>query len=129
MKLTADQARDLAQSFRSLSVTLGDYRFENWDDLTKAQRNSIEDAEWTLLNYSSDFITQAVGLTLEDTRGSLEDIQKATQKAQKTVERIKNIKKVIGITGAVIQLAGAIASRHPEAIISAVGGVATAIES
>jgi len=33
-KLTADQARDLANQFHDLSVAVGDYRFDYWDDLT-----------------------------------------------------------------------------------------------
>src|SRR5688572_8623517 len=103
MKLTADQARELARSFRDISVALGDYRFQNWDSLTKAQRQSIENAEWTLLNYSSDFITLAVGLTLDNAQGSLKRIQEATGTAKKIVETIKTIKKIILIASSVIK--------------------------
>lgn len=127
MKLTAKQARDLAQSFRSVSVSLGEYRFANWDSLTKAQRDTIEDAEWTLLNYSSDFVTQAVGLTLDDAKGSLKNIQDATAKAQKAVETIKTIKKVVVIVGAVIKLGAAIVSENPSLIASATGDLFNAV--
>jgi hypothetical protein len=126
MKLTANQARDLAQSFRSVSVSLGDYRFANWDSLTKAQRDAIEDAEWTLLNYSSDFVTQAVGLTLDDTKASLKNIQDTTTKAKKAVETIKTIKKVIVIAGAVIKLGAAIVSENPGVIAAAIGDLLSA---
>ncbi|MCR4289672.1 MAG: hypothetical protein NUV86_05360 [Candidatus Scalindua sp.] len=127
MKLTAKQARDLAQSFRTVSVSLGEYRFANWDSLTKAQRDTIEDAEWTLLNYSSDFVTQAVGLTLDDAKGSLKNIQDATAKAQKAVETIKTTKKVVVIVGAVIKLGAAIVSENPGLIASATGDLFNAV--
>lgn len=127
MKLNANQARDLAQFFRSVSVALGEYRFANWDALTKDQRDTIEDAEWTLLNYSSDFITQAVGLTLDDAKGSLKNIQDATEKAKEAVETIKTIKKVIVISGAVIKLGAAIVSENPGLIASATGDLFNAV--
>jgi hypothetical protein len=67
MSITSEQARELAQQFRELSVQLGNYRFDNWGDMTAARRRQIESVEWTLLNYSSDFIDTAVGITLDDT--------------------------------------------------------------
>jgi hypothetical protein len=54
-KLTADQARDLANQYHDLSVVVGDYRFDHWDDLSSAKRRRLEDLQWTLINYSSDF--------------------------------------------------------------------------
>jgi len=119
MKLTANQARDLAQVFREISVALGEYRFANWDSLTKTQRDIIEDTEWTLLNYSSDFVTQAVGLTLDDATASLKNIQEATKKAKQAVETITTIKKIVVIAGAVVKLGAAIATENPSAIASA----------
>lgn len=127
MKLTANQARDLAQSFRDVSVALGEYRFANWDSLTKAQRDSIEDAEWTLLNYSSDFITQAVGITLDDANASLSNIQDVTAKAKKAMETINTIKKIVVIAGAVIQLGAAIVTKNPGVIASATRNLVSAV--
>lgn len=129
MKLNAEQARDMAKTFRCVSVALGEFRFANWDTLTKGQRDILEDREWTLLNYSSDFITQAVGLVLNDVEGSLKNIQDATAKAKEVVEKIKTIKKVIMISGAVIKLAAAIASENPGAVASAAGEIFTAVSA
>jgi len=127
MNLTADQARELAQAFRDMSVAIGDFRFANWDQLTKGQRDSLEDAEWTLLNHSSDFITQAVGLTLNDVHGSLKRIEDAAAQAAKAVSTIKTIKKVIDITAAMVKLGAAIATENPSAIASATGDVFTTV--
>jgi hypothetical protein len=119
MKLDANQARELARSFRSVSVALGDYRFAHWDALTKSQRDTIEGAEWTLLNYSSDFVTQAVGLTLDDAKSSLKNIQDAAAAAAAAVDAIQIAKKVIAVSGAVIKLGAAIVSENPGFIASA----------
>lgn len=127
MKLNANQARDLAKTFRDLSVALGEYRFANWTSLTKGQRDDFEDAEWTLLNYSSDFITQAVGLTLDETQTSLKNIQDATTEALKAVNTIKKINKVIVVIGAMIKLGAAIVSENPSLIASATGDLVTAV--
>jgi len=127
MILNADQARELACAFRQLSVALGDYRFQHWAALSKEDRDALESAEWTLLNYSSDCITQAVGLVLHDTQASLAHIQQATAAAQQTVATIQDIKKVITISALAIKLAAALASTDPGAIAGALGNLSSAL--
>jgi hypothetical protein len=101
------------------SVALENTGFANWGCANKAQRDTIEVQEWTLLNYSSDFITQAVGLTLDDAKGSLKNIQDATAQAKKAIETIKTVKKVIVMSGTVIKVAAAIVSANRGLIASA----------
>lgn len=120
-KMTADEARALASEFRDLSVQLGDFRFENWGSLTPAKRREIEDAEWSLLNSSSDMITTAVGIDLTNLQNGLKAITDATAKAKKAVATINTVKDVLGVAAAAIVLAGAIASQNPNAIASAAG--------
>jgi hypothetical protein len=110
MAINAEEARDLARSFREFSKSLGDYRFDNWDSLTKAERQEIENMEWTSLNYSSDFTTTAVGLTLDNVDVSVGKLVKATNKARQVVAKIEATKRVIAIGSAALQLAAAIAS-------------------
>lgn len=128
MKLTIDDAKNLAISFRDVSVSLGKYRFDNWSILSEKQRTSIENMEWTLLNYSSDFITQAVGLILDDATASLKKIQQATAKAKQVIAKIKTIKKVIDVSTSVIGLAAAIVTKNPVAIASALANVVSTAE-
>jgi paraquat-inducible protein B len=126
-KLTADDALDIAQRFRDLSVRLGDYRFANWDQLGVAGRQELEDAEWSLLNYSSDFVTSAVGTTLDGAEVSLAKLKGATDKAKKATSKLKAIKYVLGVAAAAVALGGAIASGAPGGIALAVGGVLAAV--
>lgn len=126
-KLTSQEAFLLAKSFRDLSVSLGDYRFANWDQLTDKQRKTIEDAEWSLLNASADIRTVAVGLVLDETQLSYEKLQQTTSDAKKAVEQLADIRKAIAIAAAAVSLAGAIISRDFGAIVNTVKGLSDAI--
>ncbi len=127
MPLTADDALNIAQAFRNVSVAIGQYRFANWDALSAAQRGDLEDAEWTLLNYSSDFITQAVGITLNDAQKDLQGLLDVTKQVTNAVGTVKTINKVISIVGATLKLGAAVASENPGLIVSATGSVYAAI--
>lgn len=131
MRLTADDAKELAQCFRDLSVSLGNFRLNNWGNLSSKERTTIESKEWTLLNYSSDFITEAVGLILDDAEGSLKNIKQATSKAKGAIENIKIAKSIINIATSVIGLGGAIgaatATKDPTGIAAAIENVITSI--
>ena len=126
-KLTAQEAFLLAKSFRDLSVSLGDYRFENWSQLTDKQKKTIEDAEWSLLNASADIRTVAVGLVLDETQLSYEKLQQTTSDAKKAVGLLENIRKVIGVAAAAVSLAGAIISQDLGAIVNTAKGLYEAI--
>jgi hypothetical protein len=128
MKTTADEARTLASNFRNISVALGDYRFSNWDNITPAQRRSIEDAEWTLLTLSSDMTTRAVGLELSAAEGSFEQIIKLAEEAAKCVQRIKNTKLVLELSSQALVLAGAISTGEPTAIAKATAAVGKSVK-
>lgn len=58
--ISADDARQLASDFHDLAVAIGNLEFAQWDDLTPAQRTKLDNLQWTLMNYSSDFSTQAI---------------------------------------------------------------------
>ena len=126
-KLTSQEAFLLAKSFRDLSVSLGDYRFENWDQLTDKQRKAIEDAEWSLLNASADIRTVAVGLVLDETQLSYENLQQTTSDAKQAVGFLENVRKVIGIAAAAVSLAGAVISLDYGAIVKTAKGLYDAI--
>lgn len=126
-KLTAQEAFLLGKSFRDLSVSLGDYRFENWGQLTDKQRKAIEDAEWSLLNASADIRTVAVGLVLDETQLSYEKLQQTTSDAKTAVGFMENIRKVINVATAAVSLAGAVVSLDFGAIVKTTKGLYDAI--
>ncbi len=116
MPLTSADALSLSKSFRDLSVAIGDYRFANWDALGEANRKMLEDEEWSILNASSDMVTKAVGLALDESDPAAKRVQGATASALKAVKTLKDISKVIGVATATVGLAAAVISKDPGAI-------------
>lgn len=129
MPISKDQARDIAQAFLDVSHALGKYRFENFDDLTKAERQQIEDAEWDLLGASGSFVTKAVGIALADMENDLKAISDATKKGKKAIGTINKVKAVINVATALVTLAGAITSGNPIAIVTAANAALDTIAS
>jgi hypothetical protein len=114
--LTSDDALALSKSYRDLSVAIGDFRFKNWNTLSEGDRKALEDKEWALLNASSDMVTKAVGLTLDESDAAAKKVQGAAATAEKAVKTLKEVRKVITIAAAAVGLAAAIASKDPGAI-------------
>jgi hypothetical protein len=116
MPLTSADALALSKSFRDLSVAIGDFRFANWDALGDANRELLENEEWSILNASSDMVTKAVGLALDESDPAAKKVQGATASALKAVKTLKDISKVIGVATATVGLAAAVISKDPGAI-------------
>ncbi len=116
MPLTSADALSLSKSFRDLSVAIGDFRFAHWDALSEADRKMLEDEEWSILNASSDMVTKAVGLALDESDPAAKKVQGATAAALKAVKTLKDISKVIGVATATVGLAAAVISKDPGAI-------------
>ena len=116
MPLTSADAFKLSKSFHDLSVSIGEYRFANWNTLSEGNRKTLEDEEWSLLNASSDMITKAVGLALDKSDPAAQKVQAATAAAQKAVKTLKEVGKVITIATAAVGLGAAIVSKDPGAI-------------
>ncbi|HWN90382.1 MAG TPA: hypothetical protein VNQ15_03195, partial [Verrucomicrobiae bacterium] len=72
--LTSDDALALSKSYRDLSVAIGDFRFKNWNTLSEGDRKALEEKEWALLNASSDMVTKAVGLTLDESAAAAKKV-------------------------------------------------------
>ena len=115
-QLTSDDALALSKSYRDLSVAIGDFRFKNWNTLSEGDRKALEEKEWALLNASSDMVTKAVGLTLDESAAAAKKVQGAAATAEKAVKTLKEVRKVITIAAAAVGLAAAIASKDPGAI-------------
>lgn len=114
--LTSDDALALSKSFRDLSAAVTDYRLRNSSTLSEADRKALEEKEWNLLNASSDMVTKAVGLILDESEASAKKVQGAAAAAEKAVKTLKEVRKVITIASAAVGLAAAIASKDPGAV-------------
>jgi hypothetical protein len=116
MPTTSQEAFRLARGFRELAVALGAWRFAHWDALTSEERHELEDAEWSLLNASSDMITRAVGLTLDEAEADLARLEATTAQAKAAVERLDSVRATIEVATAAVGLAAAIVARDAGAV-------------
>ncbi len=119
-KLSAAQARELAEEFYGLSRELGNYRFGRWDALSREERVAVEAMEWSLLNASSDYTAMAVEVALDDVAPVVKRVAFTAKKMKAAIKKAKRVKKVLDIAAAAVKLAGAIVSGSPTAILSAV---------
>ena len=125
-ELDADDARKLARSFYDLAGKLGKFRFDNWTQLSSAERSELESLEWTLLTQSSDLTTRAILLATDNIQQSLQDISRATKKMTRAVERVADAKRVIRIANKALRLGAAIFTGNAQAITTALSAAIAA---
>lgn len=124
--INADDARKLARSFYDLAGKLGKFRFDNWTQLSNAERTELESLEWTLLTQSSDLTTRAISLATDDLQQSLQDISRATTRMTRAVQRVADVKKVIRIGNKALRLGAAVFTGNAQAITAALAAAISA---
>ena len=127
-ELDADDARKLARSFYDLAGKLGKFRFDNWTQLTNAERSELESLEWTLLTQSSDLTTRAISLGTTDLQQSLQDISRAAKKMTREVDRVADVKRVIRIGNKALRLGAALFTGNAQAITAALSAAISAAD-
>ena len=119
-QLTAQQANDLANQFLALAQAIGDFRYNHWSDLSKAQHHRLASQHWSVLNYGEDILALSTALIMDDVSSSLASIKTITGQIKSTLGTLKDIQKGIDITAVIVMLGAAIISQSPIAIAGAV---------
>jgi hypothetical protein len=119
MKITAQQALDLAIAFREAAKSVGDYLYDQWNDLPKADRERLRSMDVTLMNVSTDLVIHAVGISLDEGQVSIDALTETTAEANGAIQKIDEVKKMIGVAAALIGLAAALPAGSMQSIASA----------
>lgn len=127
-KLTSKQVNKLANNFLALSQSLGDYRYKNFDYLTKAQNKKLRESHKRTLDYSDDLYTLSATLVMENVENSILKLNAITQKIKKIYKSIEDIQKVINIATSVVTLGASIFSLNPQAITNSLGSLKEILE-
>ena len=127
-KLTSKQINTLANNFLALAQSLGDYRYKNFDSLTKIQNKKLRESHKRTLDYSDDLYTMSATLVMSDAENLLSKLDTITKKIKKTYKSIEDIQKVIDIATSVVTLGASIFSLNPQAIIDSLGNLKEAVE-
>jgi hypothetical protein len=119
-KLTSDQVFQLARSFNVFARELDEYRFNEWDNLTAAQRQTIEDNARLIRNFSSNFNGLSLKMELNALQGTLDKITKASAGMQKTLKRLATLAKVLNVAAMIIALGTAVVTANVPGILTGI---------
>jgi hypothetical protein len=122
-KLTSAQANALANDFLGLAQAIGNFRYDNWNEMSKTQNQQLGKMQWSILNYGEDILALSTALAMDDVQASLNKINDTTLEIMSTIQQLKNIQKVINVAGAIIAFGGAVISKDPSAIKTGLQGV------
>lgn len=122
-KLTSQQANDLANNFLGLAQAIGDFRYENWNVLSKAENQRLGNSQWSILNYGEDILALSTILVMDDAQTSLTQINDVTTQIKGTIKNLQNIQKGINVAASIVTLGAAIISKNPQAIVDSISGV------
>ena len=119
-KLKAKQAHQLANNFLAIAQALGNYRYENFDTLSRSNNRKLKDLHWSILQTADDLYTLSATLVMDDVEDSLSKIEKITNNLQRTFKKITSVQKAIDYATQAVTLGGAILSKNPVAIKDAI---------
>jgi hypothetical protein len=122
-KLTSQQANELANNFLALAQSIGDYRYQNFETLSKPQNQKIRDLHWSILNYADDLYTLSATLVMDDVQTSLTSIGAVTTQIKATYKTLQNVQKAINVATSVVTLGASILSKNPQVIADSIGGL------
>jgi hypothetical protein len=122
-KLTSAQANALANDFLGLAQAIGDFRYDNWNEMSKTQNQQLGKLQWSILNYGEDILALSTVLVMDDVEASLDKINDITLEIKSTIQQLKNIQKVINVAAAIITFGGAIISKDPSSVKTGLQGV------
>ena len=122
-KLTSQQANNLANNFLGLAQAIGDFRYNNWNSLSKAENQRLGNFQWSILNNGEDILALSTVLVMDDVQTSLTQINNVTTQIKGTISTLQNVQKGINLAAAIVTLGAAIISKNPQSIVDAISGV------
>ncbi|MGI9547263.1 MAG: hypothetical protein ACR2MM_08510 [Flavobacteriaceae bacterium] len=115
-KLTSAQARELSRSFRGMAQAIGDYIFDNWNNLTGSQRTKLTNFEDSLRSSGADMLALSTTLILEEVESSLTIISEITTEIKEDYKKLARFQDAIKLAANMVTLGAAVISKSPESI-------------
>jgi len=120
-RLAAADARAIARDYHDIALSLGAYRFANWERLSPSRRAELERLQWTLLTYSSDMTARAIELEVDDLDTALAALARAVKSLKRAVKHARDVRAAISAAARAVTLGAAIATGNAVALAAAVG--------
>ncbi len=119
--LAAADARAIARDYHDIALSLGAYRFANWERLSPARRAELERLQWTLLTFSSDMSTRAIALQVDDLDESLTALKRAVKSLKRAVKHAADARSAISAAARAVTLGAAIVTGNAVALAATIG--------
>jgi hypothetical protein len=123
--LTSQEGNELAMYFLGLAQAIGDYKFENWNSLSDADKDKLGKFQRSILNAGEDLLALSTTLVLNDVQEELNEIGNITKDIRKSINHLQSVQKVILIATNIVTLAGTIVSKNPLSIANAIIDLST----
>lgn len=119
-KLTAEQLKRLADDFAHMANALGDYRYENFENLTNEENLRLKELHAQTLSHTTELYTQSAILVLDDAATSLAQINTITSETKQLYKKLVGVQKVLDRATSVLTLATAIITLDAKGITNSV---------
>ncbi len=127
MPSDADEARQLANLFASMSETVDAYRTQHFTQLTPQERDQLEQKIQQLDDIHDGFTATAIQDTLNAIQSSLDRITSVTTQAQQSLQHLNTVAAIARVVSAASELAEDIFTADYGAIPQAIEDVVQAI--
>jgi len=127
-KILKEDVADLEKQYTEAANSLGTFLINNWGALTPSERISLRNQGIALINQVQELETHAVGVILDDTEVSLNQIKQATEDANQAIKTVNSFKKAITIATSLVTLSASIYAGNIGGIASALQGVLDAVK-
>lgn len=124
-KLTSEQLKILADNMLRMANALGDYRYENIDQLSETENDTIKVLHEQTLNSVTELYTKSTVLSIDDVQHNLEKITIITAKTQKLYKSLTTVQNVIDRATSVLKIAAAVISLDTEKITESIKNLLT----
>lgn len=123
----ANQARDIAETFASMSRTVDAYIRDHLAELRPDQLDFLNDVIRQLDDTHDRFIAMAIQQTLDALKDDLSEIAAVTGRAEQALKHLKTVEDITKILGALAELCADITTADYGAIPSALTDLADAL--
>ncbi|MEO0333616.1 MAG: hypothetical protein AAF223_18375 [Bacteroidota bacterium] len=116
--LSSEQVKELSKQFFRIVTSIGQFREDNWENLTKGQHQKLSHLQRSVYSYSDDLLTLASVFKLKEVDDELTKMNQVADEVNEALQRAEKVEKVINIAAKVVMLGGAVVSQSPLAIIA-----------
>lgn len=121
--LTSEQANRLAEEFYLLALSIGDFRYENWDSLSLEENKKLSWMQAEILRTGEDILALSTTLVMDEVGETLQKITSITSDIKATITSLRAIQKGMDTAAAILALGSSILRRDPGAIGNSLKGL------